>query len=98
MAELEQIGQAYTPAEERLRAQVEAFCAEGVAQGIELGIERERELLGHIVESKFGDAIGERVARLLAKIDDHGRLDDIGRWIIECEEGSELIERLNRVV
>jgi hypothetical protein len=38
--------------------------------------------------------LGLRVAGLLAGTDDQSRLEDVGEWIIDCEEGSELIARL----
>ena len=34
------------------------------------------------------------MAGLLAGTDDQSRLEDVGEWIIDCEEGSQLIARL----
>jgi hypothetical protein len=52
-------------------------------------------LVSLIMATELMSEPGElRVAGLLAGTDDQSRLEDVGEWIIDCEEGSELIARL----
>ena len=90
MEQMEQVGALRTTLEERFEALHDAIRTEARAEGIE----RERKLLRRQTERKFGTEAALRVAGLLAGTDDQGRLEDVGEWIIDCEEGSELIERL----
>ena len=66
----------------------------GIQQGIQQAIQRQRKLLCRLAERKFGTEAALRVAGLLAGTDDQSRLEDVGEWIIDCEEGSDLIARL----
>ena len=98
MEQMEQVGALRTTLEERFEALHDAIRAEaraeGVQQGIQQAIERQRKLLCRLAERKFGTEAALRVAGLLAGTDDPSRLQDVGEWIIDCEEGSELIARL----
>ena len=71
--------------------------AEGIEQGIEQGLERglaaERELLCRLAARKFGTGTAERLAGLLAPIDDTRRLAQVGDWIIDCATGEDLMAR-----
>ena len=86
----------------RVHAWKEEYRAEGRAQGLEQGIERglerglvaERALLCRLAARKFGAGTVERLADLLAPIDDTARLAQVGEWIIDCETGERLIARL----
>ena len=85
----------------RLRAWQDEYRAEGRAegraQGIEQGLERglsaERELLSRQARRKFGADTAQRLAGLLATVDDTDRLVQVGEWIIDCETGERLIAR-----
>ena len=90
MEQMEQVGALRTTLEERFEALHDAIRTEARAEGIE----RERKLLRRQTERKFGTEAALRVAGLLAGTDDQSRLEDVGEWIIDCEEGSELIARL----
>ena len=83
---------------EKLRAEGRA---EGIEQGIEQGIERgiaaERDLLRRLAARKFDAGTAERLAGLLARIDDPERLAEAGDWIIECVTGADLIARVGDI-
>ena len=68
---------------------------EGRAEGMERGIAAERELLGRLAARKFGIDASERLAALLARIDDPERLAEVGDLIIDCATGDDLISRFN---
>ena len=40
---------------------------------------------------KFGADVAERLADMLAGVTDHSRLARVGRLVLECETGDELI-------
>ena len=102
MEQMEQVGALRTTLEERFEALHDAIRAEaraegvqqGIQQGIQQAIERQRKLLCRLAKRKFGTEAALRVAGLLAGTDDQSRLEDVGEWIIDCEEGSDLIARL----
>ena len=85
----------------RVHAWKEEYRAEGRAEGIERGIEQglerglaaERELLCRQAARKFSAGAGERLAGVLAQIDDTGRLAQVGEWIIDCTTGEALMAR-----
>ena len=79
---------------ERARLRAEGR-AEGRVEGMEQGIAAERELLGRQTARKFGVDAAERLAALLAGIDDPERLAEAGDLIIDCATGDDLISRLN---
>ena len=65
----------------------EAKVAEGVAQG-------RVELLRRQAEWRFGDDVAGQVSTLLADVTDVARLDEAGRWLLECDTGEALLARL----
>ena len=71
--------------------------AEGIEQGIEQGIAAERDLLRRLAARKFDAGTAERLAGLLARIDDPERLAEAGDWIIESASGDELIARVGDI-
>ena len=81
-----------------LEARAEEWKAEWLAEGIEKGIERgraeERALLGRLAELKFGVPMAERLSDLLGGLTAPEELFDVGGWIIECETGAELLDRV----
>ena len=66
---------------------------QGIEQGLEQGLAAERELLCRQAARKFDAGVAERLAGVLAPIDDTGRLAQVGDWIIDCTTGTELIAR-----
>ena len=108
MERLEEAGELRTAVQDRVRAWREAEREagraegraegreEGRAEGVDLGTERERELLRRQSERKFGAGTAGRVVALLARIRDPERLAEVGEWIIDCGSGEELIARLER--
>ena len=86
----------------RLRAWQDEYRAEGRAQGIERGIEQglerglaaERALLCRQAGRKFSADTAERLADLLATVDDTDRLAQVGEWIIDCDTGERLLARI----
>ena len=64
------------------------------AKGLELGLERERQLLVRQIGRRFGADMAEPAAVLLAGIGDPDRLQDVGKWIVTCDTGAELLARL----
>ena len=64
------------------------------AEGLAAGRAEERELLISLAERKFGQAPAQRLATLLADVNDASRLGEVGAWIIDCETGDDLIARI----
>ena len=86
---------------------VERGLAEGVERGLAEGMERGRAegaerglaqgrvaLLRRQVEWRFGVDVAGQVAALLAEVTDVARLDEVGRWLLECDTGEALLARL----
>ena len=90
MDQMEQSGALRTTLEERVRAQFDSFRATGLNEGIE----HERKLLTRLAGRKLGAGVAERVGESLSGIDDPQRLRNVGDWIIDCDEGQDLIARL----
>ena len=81
--------------------------AEGVERGLAEGVERGRAegaarglaqgrvaLLRRQVEWRFGADIADQASLLLAEVTDVARLDEAGRWLLECDTGEALLARL----
>ena len=78
---------------------VERGLAEGVEQGLAQGIERGAAqgrvaLLGQLAERRFGDGVAGQLTALLADESDLSRLDEAGMWLLECDTGEALLQRL----
>ena len=56
-------------------------------------VEGERALLVRLAARRFDAGTGERLAALLARIDDAARLTEIGEMIVDCATGAELLAR-----
>jgi hypothetical protein len=107
MEQMEQVGALRTTLEERFEALHDAIRTEARAEGIErerkllrrqterkFGTEAALRVAGLLAGTDDQSRLELRVAGLLARTDNPSRLQDVGEWIIDCEEGSELIERL----
>ena len=67
--------------------------AEGHAEGRAEGRAEQRALLCRQAARRFDAGTAERLAELLANVDDPARLADVGGWLVDCTSGSELLER-----
>ena len=77
--------------EARGRAEGEA---RGKAEGEAKALARERALLERMVALRFGGDTAKRFGALLAGVSDPERLDEVGEWLIECEDGASLLARM----
>ena len=68
--------------------------AEGLREGLREGLKHERELLRRIAAMRFGADTVERLSALLDGIADPDRLAEAGEWIVRCDSGSELLDRV----
>ena len=105
MAQLHEAGELRPTLGERVRQWAEHYRAEGIERGraegiergIEQGIEQERALLRRQVARKLGASTAERLAPLLARVEDPEHLAEVGEWIIDCDDGAELLRRVRRL-
>ena len=96
MAEMDRLhesGEIETFFRSRALEERERLRAEGIAQGLAA----ERDLLVRQAARKFGPDASERLALLLAEVDDTERLAEAGDWIIDCATGDDLIARIGDV-
>ena len=63
------------------------YREEGRAEG-------QAELVRRMAARKFDAATAERLAERLAGITDPERLAEVGEWLLECEHGDELLDRV----
>ena len=64
--------------------------AEGRAEG-------QTEVMRRMAARKFDAETAQRLAERLAEIADPERVAEVGEWLIECEHGDELIQRVERL-
>ena len=64
--------------------------AEGRAEG-------QTEVMRRQAARKFDAETAERLAEQLEAIPDPERLGEVGEWLIECEHGDELLDRVARL-
>ena len=67
--------------------------AEGRVEGRAEGRAEQRALLRRQAARRFDAGTAERLAELLAGVDDPACLADVGDWLVDCATGSELLER-----
>ena len=77
-----------------LEARAEEWKAEWLAEGIEKGRAEERALLDRLAALKFGARTAERLSGLLDRLTTPEELLEVGSWIIECDTGAELLDRV----
>ena len=73
---------------------VEQGIEQGIKQGIEQGIQREKALLRHQAERRFGPAAAQRLAAVLAAVTDADRLAEAGEWIVDCASAADFLARV----
>ena len=67
---------------------------EGRAEGL---MEGQAKVMRRLAERKFGAETAERLAGRLAEIADPERTVEVGEWLLECETGEELLDRVARL-
>ncbi len=76
------------------RAQAKGH-AEGRAEGHEKGrIEGQMRMMRRMAARKFGSETADRLVERLEGLDDAEQMAMIGDWLIECESGEALLERV----
>ena len=55
-------------------------------------------LLEQLAEQRFGAGVAGRMAALLADVSDTSRLNEAGKWLVACDSGETLLERLPAIV
>ena len=88
---------------ERVKQWEADLLHQGIEQGIEQGREQEkargikdqRALLRRQAERKFGPATARELARRLADVTDAEPLALVLDWIIDCDTGAALLERMD---
>ena len=72
---------------------------QGMERGMERGMARGRvALLEQQAEQRFGAGVAGRMAALLSDVSDTSRLDEAGKWLVSCDSGEALLERLPAIV
>ncbi|MDD9964481.1 MAG: hypothetical protein OXU70_20580 [Gammaproteobacteria bacterium] len=69
----------------------------GLQEGRQKGLAEQRKLLAAMVERKFDVAIARHFARRLQEVDQPEKLAEAAGWIIECDDGADLLARLAAV-
>ena len=81
-----------------LRESVNEWTTKWMAQGRAEGrAEGEIGLMRRLAARKFGAETAERLAGRLAEIADPERAVEVGEWLLECESGEELLDRVARL-
>ena len=70
--------------------------AEGRAAGRAEAHAEQRTLLCRLAARRFGAGTAERLADLIALLEDPARLAEVGEWIVTCASGRELLDRCSR--
>ena len=66
---------------------------EGLERGRTQGLERQRNMAVRQARLKFGDVAAERLSPLLDRIADPAVLAEVGDWVIQCGDATELLAR-----
>ena len=80
--------------EEILERGIKQGIEQGIEQGVEQGIAREKALLRHQAERRFGPAAAERLSAVLAAVTDADRLAEFGEWIVDCASVADFLARV----
>ena len=80
------------------RQWVEEGREQGIEQGIEQGLVEERSLLCRQAARKFGGETAGRLSGLLDGLTAPGPLAEVGDWIIDCDSGEDLLDRMSRML
>ena len=64
---------------------------------VEGRVEGQTEVMRRLAARKFDPETAERLAAHLAKIPDPEQLGEVGEWLLECDSGEELLDRVARL-
>jgi predicted transposase/invertase (TIGR01784 family) len=67
---------------------------EGLEKGMEKGMEAEKILLIRQIQRRFGQAIADTAKTILSSVMDTDTLEQIGDWIIDCNDGETFLSKL----
>ena len=85
--------------EQGMERGMEQGMERGMEQGMERGLAQGRvTLLAQQAAQRFGAGVAGRMAALLSDVSDTSRLDEAGKWLIACDSGEALLERLPAIV
>ena len=91
---IEDLKEGMTMLAERAKQWTEQWFAEGREEGLRQGLEQgRRDMAVRQARLKFGDVAAERLSPLLDRIADLAVLTEVGDWVIECGDASELLTR-----
>ena len=83
---------------ERAAPRIERSRVEGLTEGRAEGrAEGQIAVMRRLAARKFGPETGDRLAGHLAKVSDPERLGEVGEWLLECDSGEELLDRVARL-
>ena len=82
---------------ERVKEWTEEWLQEGIERGLEKGRAEERALLCRMTARKFDAETAEALSGLLDGVTAPDRLNEVGDWLIECDTGTDLLERAGDV-
>ena len=77
-----------------LQRGIERGLQQGIERGLGQGIERQHTLLCRQAERKFGPVTARELAARIGDVTDAERLAEVGDWIIDCDAGTALLERV----
>ena len=92
--ELDDLGEDGTMLYDTVKEWTVQWLEEGRAEG---RAEGHAEVVRRLAARKFGAATADRLAERLEGLDDPERTVEIGEWLIECESGDELLDRVKHV-
>ena len=98
--------EAFTMIAETLKKEMRRERAQGMAQGREQGMEkgmeqglaRQRYLLGRQAEHRFGTSTAEKLRGRLDSMRDDDEFERVSDWIVDCQTGAELLEKVRERV
>ena len=103
---LDDLNEGKTMPNEIMREQVARWTEQRLAEWAAPRMERSRvegraegrtEVMRRLAARKFGPETADRLAGRLAKISDPERLGEVGEWLLECDSGEELLDRVARL-
>ena len=77
---------------------LEQGILQGKAQERERALVAQRKLLLRQISCRFGDIYKAKLKPLLDQIGEQEQLDQIGEWIIDCQNGKTLLQHVNTLL
>ena len=79
---------------ERAAPRMERSRVEGLTEG---RAEGQAAVICRLAARKFGPETADRLAERLTEVSDPERLGEVGEWLLECDSGEELLDRVARL-